>query len=421
MGCALTMLSLAVGPAFFREASAANTQPLVPKLGPFRLIEGRLAQTSYAPFPTLLPPQGHQLIAKTVRRTDLQPRELALHYLAAKNLSRAITSLEEATQKAPGDALLLSDLSSLYGERARVEDRPDDYVASLEMADRAVSAASDSMEATFNRALALEHLFLHEEASRVWMRYLQIDDSSPWADEARMHLEKLFIIANRPPAPNRKVSLIQSIDAGNLDTVARLTVEGPQEARETFELNVLEEWAESVARGHQGRATRQLAGARIIAKTLAQHGGDRIFQKIVSEMDGIAGTSDFRQKTATLVTSICRLNRGMEALAGDHFATAMRDLTAAEAGLRSSRSVLEVRVRFLLGRCLAKNSDYRRAYTSLTRLARIRSLPTTRAWRLNANGGLGSSHFRMELQRPQSRPIKGHLTFSFLWEKHNTY
>jgi CHAT domain-containing protein len=368
LGCSLTMLSLAGGPVFFRKASAATMQSLVPELGPFRLIEGRLAQTGYAPFPTPLLPQDHLLIAKTVRRSGLQPRELALYYLAAKNLSLAITSLEEALQKAPGDALLLSDLSSFYGERARVEGRPDDYVASLEMADRAVSAASDSMEATFNRALALEHLFLHEEASRAWIRYLQIDDSSPWAEEARMRLKKLFAVANRPPAPNRNVSLIQSIDAGNLDAVARLTAGGPQEARETFEYSILEEWAESVARGHQEQATRQLAGARVIAETLAQYGGDRIFQKVVGEMESLAGKPPSRQKTATLINSLCRLSRGLKAQTEGHISTAMREFTAAEAGLRSIRSVLEVRALYLLGRCRALSNDYRGAYTSLTRL-----------------------------------------------------
>ncbi|HEX4964001.1 MAG TPA: CHAT domain-containing protein [Thermoanaerobaculia bacterium] len=125
------------------------------------------------------------------------------------NLDSAVADLEEAVQKAPGEASLLSDLSALYGERARAKDRPEDYVASLEMADRALSLKPGLAEAMFNRGVALEHLFLYTNANDAWGRYLEIepsllgplpigyaDSNTPWAAEARSRFRVMNRLAN---------------------------------------------------------------------------------------------------------------------------------------------------------------------------------------------------------------------------------
>ncbi|HEX3525540.1 MAG TPA: hypothetical protein VH988_00610 [Thermoanaerobaculia bacterium] len=193
LGCALTLLSMDAGRAIFRVASAADTGSLASDLAPFRLTEGRwIGQTAYAPYPTPLPLRGEQAqeIAKMARSPTAGVRDRLLYDLANNRLDSAIAEVEEAVQKAPGDAKLLSDLSALYSERAHQQDRPDDYVAALEMADRAFSA-TPSAETAFNRALALEHLFLDGAARLAWLRFLASDDSSPWADEAKAHLAQL--------------------------------------------------------------------------------------------------------------------------------------------------------------------------------------------------------------------------------------
>ena len=58
-------------------------------------------------------------------------------------------------------------------------------------AERAVKADERLIEARFNRALALESLFLEEQARQAWQDYVARDPGSEWADEARRHLEKL--------------------------------------------------------------------------------------------------------------------------------------------------------------------------------------------------------------------------------------
>ena len=59
------------------------------------------------------------------------------------------------------------------------------------MADRALSVDASYPAALFNRALILEHLGLNAEARKAWDRYLSVDASSPWANEARQHLRRL--------------------------------------------------------------------------------------------------------------------------------------------------------------------------------------------------------------------------------------
>src|SRR5206468_334322 len=118
-----------------------------------------------------------ELAARADPQSPATLRDRGFLHLLYNNLDSAVADLEEAVQKAPGEASLFSDLSALYGERARVKDRPEDYVAALEMADRALSLKPGLAEAMFNRGVALEHLFLYTNAHDAWSRYLEIEPS----------------------------------------------------------------------------------------------------------------------------------------------------------------------------------------------------------------------------------------------------
>jgi CHAT domain-containing protein len=62
---------------------------------------------------------------------------------------------------------------------------------SLTHLNRAVALDSTLVDAYFNRALALEALRDTEEAKAAWRRYIEVDPSSKWTDEARQHLQRL--------------------------------------------------------------------------------------------------------------------------------------------------------------------------------------------------------------------------------------
>lgn len=124
-------------------------------------------------------------------------RALATAHLLVGKAAEAIAILEAASARGADDALLLSDLSAAYLERARQESRADDLVRALDAAERAVAAEPQQHEALFNRALALERLNLRERAVAAWTAYLHVDNTSPWATEARERRARLSTAASR--------------------------------------------------------------------------------------------------------------------------------------------------------------------------------------------------------------------------------
>lgn len=62
------------------------------------------------------------------------------------------------------------------------------YPAALDSVNRALRIDGSFPEALFNRALILERAGLLAEAQAAWQRYLAVDSSSPWANEARQHV-----------------------------------------------------------------------------------------------------------------------------------------------------------------------------------------------------------------------------------------
>ena len=66
---------------------------------------------------------------------------------------------------------------------------PHGACASVAVADRAVRANPALPEALFNRALSLESLTLTKEAFRAWQDVVALDSGSPWAAEARVHVD----------------------------------------------------------------------------------------------------------------------------------------------------------------------------------------------------------------------------------------
>ncbi|HEU5131282.1 MAG TPA: tetratricopeptide repeat protein, partial [Pyrinomonadaceae bacterium] len=63
-----------------------------------------------------------------------------------------------------------------------------DFNRSLESFNKALQLDSNLSEALFNRALCYERQSRFAEAKADWNEYLKRDSSSPWADEARRHL-----------------------------------------------------------------------------------------------------------------------------------------------------------------------------------------------------------------------------------------
>jgi CHAT domain-containing protein len=100
----------------------------------------------------------------------------------------AITDMQEALDAQPGSAAVLNGLASAYFERAESEDRFNDYGTAFELQSRALDQSSDDQIILFNRAITSSRLYLYKQSIQDWQRYLLLDPSGGWSDEARQRL-----------------------------------------------------------------------------------------------------------------------------------------------------------------------------------------------------------------------------------------
>ena len=134
-----------------------------------------------------------QRLLEAQRATKRSPQ--ALHvlgrlYIAQYRFTEAVTTLEEALRAAPDDPEIKVDLGIALAGARNVE-------GSRELFDKVLSKDPKSLPALFNRGVL--HLSLHEfpPARSDFERYVQLDPSSGWANDARAYLLQL---ENEPPS-----------------------------------------------------------------------------------------------------------------------------------------------------------------------------------------------------------------------------
>ena len=102
-------------------------------------------------------------------------------YLAQGTFDNAIREFDQALSGSKNQAQIYNDLGVAWLEKK-------DFNRSLESFNKALQLDSNSLEALFNRALCYDKQSRFAEAKADWNEYLKRDSSSPWADEARRHL-----------------------------------------------------------------------------------------------------------------------------------------------------------------------------------------------------------------------------------------
>ncbi|HEV8577607.1 MAG TPA: CHAT domain-containing protein [Thermoanaerobaculia bacterium] len=297
------LVAIGLGTAAIWLASCTkveDAESLARALGSIRLIEPRLAGGfAHAPC-TSEPPRGDRLVpgvrcsppptgaerrevGRVVRRLR-QPEEtaLALLLLEADRTDRAIQQLAKLAQ--PGTARALSNLGAAYLVRAQRQDEPRDLLTAVGILDRAVQADAAFPEALFNRALALEKLFLTAEAQQAWVAYLALDSTSRWAREARAHLAALESVRPQASWEQKRRQLEAAIDQEPPEEVRRLVDPSRRESREEAEQR-LGTWAEAAAHGRTDEAVSALNFARAIGDALSRLGGDRMVRDAVAAID----------------------------------------------------------------------------------------------------------------------------------------
>jgi CHAT domain-containing protein len=199
------LIAVVAGGSWFtiqRHQPAAAERLLASAYSERRTLELRIAGADYAPLrvsrgpeasftsrpPALLKAEAliaAQLVSHPADPSWLQAQAQA-DVLEGK-YDAAVEALHRALELEPNSPALLIDLATAYSQRAQQENRPDDFSDAYEYLSRALTKRPDDPVALFNRALVGEHLSLYHQALEDWERYLKVDPSSQWADEARSH------------------------------------------------------------------------------------------------------------------------------------------------------------------------------------------------------------------------------------------
>ena len=171
-----------------------------------RPTETRISEFGYAPLARLrgepdardrgrLRRIENGLIEATERSPNAETHHaLGVFYLTQQKYADAIKELESASKLDDRDARAHNDLGAAYFELAKTSAREKRLEAAgraLEEFTRATELDAGSLEALFNKSLALQELGLPRQAKESWALYLQKDSSSPWAEEARKNLARL--------------------------------------------------------------------------------------------------------------------------------------------------------------------------------------------------------------------------------------
>ncbi|PYQ63540.1 MAG: hypothetical protein DMF53_09870, partial [Acidobacteria bacterium] len=287
-----------------------------------------------------------------------------------RGLDRVVRKLEKEVAAVPHEARAWSDLAAAYLVRAQRTDDPRDLLRTLEAATRATREDGHLLEARFNRALALERLFLNPEAMAAWQDYLNLDGKSNWAVEARQRLARLGRPRGRWEA--QKPQLERAALAGDVKEVETIVDSYRQAARELAEQELFGAWGDAAAAGREDLAADRLRILRALGDALARLSRGRLVQDSVLVIDEAAGDS---QRWKDLVQGSRDLRDGFKDL-NDRKKKAVPKLRAARDALARAGSPLAFRAEDLLARCDYMTNQYMSGLAAAERLIRgIEGLP----------------------------------------------
>jgi CHAT domain-containing protein len=199
--------------------------------------------------------------------------------------AEAIDRLQAIAQQSPGDARAWNDLAAARYAAAVQLQRPSLLPEALAATDRALRADARSAEALFNRALILESLGLTREARAAWERYLALDPSSPWANEARERLRRISAQTGQSLFQKELPRLERAAAAHDDVTVQSIVANSPQQCRTYAEAEHLGLWGEARQRGDDAESARLLTIARAVGDALVRSSGESLLREAVTAID----------------------------------------------------------------------------------------------------------------------------------------
>lgn len=267
--------------------------------------------------------------------------------------SQAIARLRDATQRDPKNARAWSDLAAAQYAEAVQLGRPSAYPEALSSVDQALRIDGNLAEALFNRALILERLGLTRDARAAWQRYLDVDASSPWANEGRRRLGKLPETTGDSSFKRDLPRLESAGLRGDIGTVDAIVKQYRQQARTYAEAEHLGAWGE-----HDD--ARALTIARTIGDALARISDEHLLRDAVAAID--------RGDRKTLAQAHALYRRGRIAYSRQQLADGERDLRASAELFARASSPMALVARYFAACARYDRNDYDAAQRELEQL-----------------------------------------------------
>ena len=407
-----------------RSVPGGDLQALVDAVGTQRSIEPRLTGGfSYGRLPAAARNEGSPhlnhspdviIAAATIekRATDLTTPDghgsLAVAYLVMGQFDKAVPVLEELVDRATPSAAVLSDLSAAYMVRAASKRHAQDFARALTFADRAVKADVSLAEGWFNRALALEHLSLSDQARTAWEEYLKVDPASGWSAEAKSHLTILGAAAQVPTLEDEKGMVESASRRAGAEDILEAVRRWPHATREWSEEQLLVTWPHFIQEGRSQEANALLTRVAAVAEVLEKERGDAFIKDSLIAASSAPLES---QVTRVLAEAHRTYRAALTEYQEDRIAQAAKKFHETLAPLEQASSPFAVSARFYRSIASYYAADYDGA---LTELESLKAVATARRYTrliglihrvrglihvVQGRFGLGLDEYRAALER----------------------
>ena len=299
-GAALVVIAIAAWLGTQRPRPSSAEQLLAQAYTERRPFEARIPGAGFAPIrterlanksnfdrPAALS-EAEGLIARNLAK---HPNDLAWSQAKARadlldgNYDSAIDSLERARERRPASAELLADLGTAYYLRGKSENRPSDFGRAVDILQLALDSAHNDPIALFNRALACEAALSYDCAIDDWQRYLQVDPTGPWAEEAR---KRLADVRSKKQARENELRapLLRPEDIGSIAADASVRDQVDEHIEEYLK-QAVSDWLPAAYTQPPSAQTRQMQAAlRVLSDLARERHGDTWLADLLSHVSG---------------------------------------------------------------------------------------------------------------------------------------
>lgn len=325
-----------------------------------RPVESRITDLDYAP------PRNTRG-ADESDKTDKIQRELAgrlalkavsenptaenLHtlgrvYLTEKEFGKAIEQFEKAVKLAPDNAKIHNDLGAALLEK---EKSLNNLTRAREEFAQAIKLDANLLDAYFNQALALQSLNLSSQAREAWQKYLELDSTSQWAEEARRNLALLE--TNKPVSKTKEEVLREFLEARQTNDTERawqiLSKNREISSGKLIPQQLAFLFVEAKSNFDQSKAREYLEALVYAGKLEEEKSGDLFWSAAAEFYSNIPN-----EKIPLLRQAQTTYLRGINMLSKPDYKSALKELESAQTLYRQAGNDVETELLdFLIGYC----------------------------------------------------------------------